>query len=94
MNPRSYASASWPFIAFVYAVTISEFVILSESSYSTSYEDRFMRRLDPSRLHSYQYNGLSSASPSRTYPSQSHLTVTLSLSKLYIRTGFDWIETV
>lgn len=70
MNLRNYAYTFRPFPGFVYAIIISAFIIVSESSYSTSYEDHhFMRRLD-----NYQYNSLSSAAPT-----QPHLTVTLSL---------------
>ncbi|KAA0053667.1 polygalacturonase QRT3-like [Cucumis melo var. makuwa] len=63
MNPTNYASYTlMPFlICFVHAIIISTFVTVSESSYSTSYEDHhFMRRVD-----NYRYNTLSSAAPSR-----------------------------
>lgn len=90
MNPTNYASYTlMPFlICFVHAIIISTFVTVSESSYSTSYEDHhFMRRVDY-----YRYNTLSSAAPSRP-----PLTVTLHLYYFYIlrhniiRVGIDWI---
>lgn len=90
MNPTNYASYTlMPFlICFVHAIIISTFVTVSESSYSTSYEDHhFMRRVD-----NYRYNTLSSAAPSRP-----PLTVTLHLYYFYIlrhniiRVGIDWI---